>query len=149
MDFISNKWLFNSWLLVCICSGGVYHIKLKKISINTWITVFNNQSFSWFWDYLRTWFTNKEQENHKNIVNGTEFWWHRVICMGGTDQFGTNTCQHNKNMSQILNHLHLFWESLNSLINEYNDTSPFSNLPSVHIHLFFFISFSYRGHLLL
>ena len=27
--------------------------------------------FSWFWDYLRTWFSTKDQEKHNNIFNVT------------------------------------------------------------------------------
>ena len=41
--------------------------------------------------------------------------------MGGTNQFGTNTCHHNKKLNWILNHLQLFWDFPKSLINEYSD----------------------------
>ena len=41
--------------------------------------------------------------------------------MGGTNQFGTNTCHHNKKLDQILNHLHLFGDFPKSPINEYSD----------------------------
>ena len=44
-----------------------------------------------------------------------------MICIGNTNQFGTNTCHHNKKLNYIINHLHLFWDFLKSLINEYND----------------------------
>ena len=39
--------------------------------------------------------------------------------MGVTNQFGINTCHHNKKLNQILNHLHLFWHFPKSLINKY------------------------------
>lgn len=29
VDLICNKWLFNSWCIICVCSRGIYHIKLK------------------------------------------------------------------------------------------------------------------------
>ena len=49
-------------------------------------------------------------------------WLNKVICMGGTDQLGTNTWHHNKKLNYLLNNLHLFWDFPKSLINEYGDT---------------------------
>ena len=42
VDFISNKSLSNSCFLFCICSGGIYHTKLKKknLSINARVHIF-------------------------------------------------------------------------------------------------------------
>ena len=37
VDFICDKGVFKSWFMSCICSGGIYHIKVKKLSINTWV----------------------------------------------------------------------------------------------------------------
>ena len=48
-------------------------------------------------------------------------WLNKAIRMGGINQFGTNTCHHNKKLDQILNHLHLFWDFPKSPINEYSD----------------------------
>ena len=45
----------------------------------------------------------------------------KVICMGGTNRIGTNTCHHNKKLNQRLDYLHLFWDLSKSLINEYSD----------------------------
>ena len=42
--------------------------------------------------------------------------------MGGTNQFDTNTCHHNKKLDQILNHLQLFRDFSKSPINEYSDS---------------------------
>ena len=46
----------------------------------------------------------------------------KVICMGGTNRIGTNTCHHNKKLNQRLDYLHLFWDLSKSLINEYSDS---------------------------
>ena len=35
VDFTCNEGLFNSWVLFCVCSGGIYQIELN-LSINTW-----------------------------------------------------------------------------------------------------------------
>ena len=48
-------------------------------------------------------------------------WLNEDICMDDTNQYGTNTCHHNKKLNQILNHLHLFGDFPKSLINEYCD----------------------------
>ena len=48
-------------------------------------------------------------------------WLNKAIRVGGTNQFGTNTCHHNKKLDQILNHLQLFWDFPKSPINEYSD----------------------------
>ena len=50
-------------------------------------------------------------------------WFKKAICMGGTNQFGTNTWHHNKKLKQMLNQLHLFWDFPKSLINKYSDKS--------------------------
>ena len=42
--------------------------------------------------------------------------------MGGTNQFGTNTCAHNKKLNHVLNHVHLFLDFPKSIINEYSVT---------------------------
>ena len=54
------------------------------------------------WDYLKTWFSNREQENTQSCI----------LCdlMDGINQIVTNTCHHNKNLNYILNHLHWFWD---------------------------------------
>ena len=49
-------------------------------------------------------------------------WLNKVICMGGTNQFGTNTYHHNKKLNWILKHLQLFWDFPKSLVNEYSDS---------------------------
>ena len=41
--------------------------------------------------------------------------------MGDTNQFGTNTCHHNKKSNQTLNYLHLFRGFPKPLINKYSD----------------------------
>ena len=71
------------------------------------------------------------------------------FCMDGINQFGTNTCQHNKKLNQISSLMYLFWDFPKSMINKDNDMSPFSSLPLLHKHLFFYVSFSYTGGLLL
>jgi hypothetical protein len=48
-------------------------------------------------------------------------WLNKVIRVGDTNQFDTNTCHHNKKLDWILDHLHLFWDFPKSPINEYND----------------------------
>jgi hypothetical protein len=64
------------------------------------------------------WFPNKEQDKHWHIYS---MWLNKAICMGGLNQFGTNTCHHNKILSHIVNHLNLFWDFPKSLINESSD----------------------------
>ena len=48
-------------------------------------------------------------------------WLNKRIRVGGTNQFGTNTCNHNKKMDLILDHLHLYQDFSKSPINEYSD----------------------------
>ena len=50
-------------------------------------------------------------------------WLNEVICMGSTNQFGTNTCHYIKKLNMMLNHFHLFWDFPKPLINEYSDKS--------------------------
>ena len=48
-------------------------------------------------------------------------WPNKVICMGNTNQFGTNKRNDIKKLNYILNHVHLFWDFPKSPINEYSD----------------------------
>ena len=47
-------------------------------------------------------------------------WLNKPIRVGITNQFGTNTCHHNKKLDQILSHLHIIWDFPESPINEYS-----------------------------
>ena len=83
---------------------------------NIGITIFSNWRLFMIWDYLRTWFQIKNKEN----TNIYSLWLSKPIRMGGTNQFGINTCHHNNKLDQILNHLHLVWDFPKSPINEYS-----------------------------
>ena len=41
--FIYNKSLYNSWFILCICSGGIYHIRIEKLSTDK-ISPFSSMS---------------------------------------------------------------------------------------------------------
>ena len=39
VDYTCNKGMFISWFIFCVCSVGIYHIEMKKLSINIYESI--------------------------------------------------------------------------------------------------------------
>ena len=97
-------WLYYTswWPLCCLQSMWSDSLMLTPI-VSIWILFFefqitivgNRRRFHDFETILGRGFWIENKKNTKNY----SMWLNKVICMGGTNQIGTNTCHHNKKLN--------------------------------------------------